>query len=515
MGDHGMTLADYLKIFRHRWWVIVLSTLLVAAVVFAITPEEPSDEPPASSYTATATLVASQPSEATQQVSLGRLALFITTGEVPIRAAESVGYTGDPAVLAGEMTVTPNDVAQAITISSTTPEAETAAARANAFADAAVEYFAAQPGPSLEVLQAATPIPNMPTGGAVVPPDRPFRTALGAAIGLLLGLALAILIDHLDGRLRSSAQIGKTTGLPVVAEVPKLSGKQRRRHAILTHEAPLSPYSDAYRAARSALLHFSSAPIEVERHPARAVQTHEETKASGTKAQGTVILVASALAGEGKTTSVANIAASFAETGQDVLVIDGDLRKPDLHPHFDVPQGRGASDFLLNPADVQLSSLMRPTNVPGVRIVTAGTQLHQPAALTSRMAPLIAAAREESEIVILDVSPLLMASDAYDILPLVDNVLLVARSGRLTEASARRASEVLGRFQVPVSGVVVIAPPKGSRSDYGYGSGYGYGYGERPESTLSLVERDEPTADSPAPDSAPSSPGDPRRVLHD
>lgn len=179
-----------------------------------------------------------------------------------------------------------------------------------------------------------------------------------------------------------------------------------------------------------------------------------------------------------------------------------------------MPQGRGASDFLINPAEVDLTSLMRPTNVPGVRIVTAGTQLDHPAALTSRMAPLIAAARERADIIILDVSPLLMASDAYDILPLVDKVLLVARSGRLTEISATRASEVLGRFQVPVAGVVVIAPPKGSGRSYGYGSGYGYGYGERPEGNLSLVERPESPAEAASTDSEPPS-SDPRRVLHD
>lgn len=512
-----MTLAGYLKIFRQRWWIIALSTVLAAAIVFVLTPANASDEPPVSSYTSTATLVASQGSNPASNVSLGRLVLFITTGEVPAMAAETLGFTEDPALLAGQVTVTPDEAAQAITISATAEEAQESADRANAFAAAAVEYFETQSGPTVTVLQDATPIPNTPTGGAVVPPSRTARTALAAIVGLLLGLALAIVLDHLDGRLRTRNQIGQATGLPIIAEVPKLGRKQRDSGSIVVRDAPLSPYADAYRAARSTLLHADAPHVS---QAERAMES-QSVSSTGTPPGGKVILVTSALAGEGKTTSVANIAASFAETGKEVLAIDGDLRKPDLHPHFDVPQGLGASDFLTDSRDAPLTSLMRPTNVPGVRIITAGTQLARPASLTSRMAPLIAAARQAADIVVLDASPILMASDAFDILPLVDTVLLVARSGRLTAVSAARAAELLNRFHVPVAGVVVIAAPKDSSRGYGYGYGYGTGYGEKDGGQREVTPATLPPQTDQAPAGKVQEPGgsargdqtNPRRVL--
>lgn len=486
-----MTLGGYLKIFRQRWLIIAVCVLLGAGVVFAFTPSQASDEPPVSSYTATATLVASD-----GQAMLGRVALLITTGEVPRVAAETLGFEEDPAILAKQVTVTPDQVAQAITVEATDPDAQVAADRANAFADAAVATLAADPASKVTLLQAATPIPNYPTGGAVIPPSRPLRTALGAAIGLLLGLGLAIVRDHLDGRLRSRKQIGTATGLPVVAEIPKLKPKDRVNGSLVVKDAPLSPFADGYRSARSAIVHGQRTDGGAAPGPG------EDSDA------GLVILVTSAVAGEGKTTSASNLAASFAETGRSVLVIDADLRKPDIHERFLVPQAAGASDFLLNQS-LDFASLMRPTNVDGVKIITAGTQLEHPASLTSRMAPLVERARTAADIIILDASPLLAASDAFDILPLVDTVLFVARSGRLTTGSAEAAAEVLNRFRVPVAGMVIIGAPgdRASGYGYGYGNGYGYGYGAEGKSARASASPDE--AASPASPGEATSPASP------
>lgn len=453
-----MTLRDYLKVFRQRWLVILACMLVAGGVVFAITPANASNEPPVSSYTATATLLASGGSG-----SLGRIALYVTTGEVPISAAERLGYTGDPAVLATQVVVAVDAAAGAVTIAATDKDGQVAADRANAFAEATVEYATEIGEPDLQILQRATPLPNRPTGGAgVIPPGRGMRTALGAAIGLLLGLALAIVLDHLDTRLRTREEIHEATGLPVVAEIPKLSRSERKAGKILVRDAPLGLHADGYRGARSALMHTTGGA--------------RDGAGTGTyNSGGQVILVTSALAGEGKTTSVANLAASFAETGLRVLVVDADLRSPDVHLIFDVPQGAGASDYLVNPGATLLAPLARPSNVAGVSLVTAGTCLENPVALTSRMAPLVSAARQIADVIILDASPILMASDAFDLLPLVDSVLLVARSGRITASAAERVTELLGRFPVHVAGVVVIGAPQEAGAGYGYGYGYGYG----------------------------------------
>src|SRR5690606_6357515 len=118
----------------------------------------------------------------------------------------------------------------------------------------------------------------------------------------------------------------------------------------------------------------------------------------------------------------------------------------------------------------------RPTNAPGVRILTAGTRLEHPATIAARTGMLLEDARALADVVIVDSAPVLAASDMFDIIPLVDTVVLVARSGRLSEHDASRVAELLRRFKVPVCGVITI----GSRARRGGRYGYGYGYGEYP-----------------------------------
>ena len=476
-----MTLDGYLKIFRQRWLPILICALVAAVVMFVVTPAKPPNQPAASSYTGTATILVGSPMTGAS-MSLGRVALYVTKGEVPRLAAEKLGYAGDPAVLAGQLEVIPDSGTEAITIAATSVDGQLAADRANAFAEATVNYLA---DPGITILQIATPIANQATGGVVVPPSRGLRTLLGAVLGLLLGLALAIVLDHLDRRLRTRQEIHEAVGLPVVAEIPRLPNTDRQGGGILVSKSPLGAYADGYRAARSALMHLPSKPLEFDGsgRSGRALgQWGQNEGVAGSellsRSTGKVVMITSALAGEGKTTSVANLAASFAETGQRVLVVDADLRSPAVHQLFNVSQGAGVSDFLIHPEGASLSSLVRPTSIDGVGIVTAGTKLENPTSLTNRMGLLISEARQIADVVLVDASPILGASDGFDLLPVVDTVLLVVRSGRLTAASAQRVAEVLGRFRVPVAGVVVIGAPSAGADGYGYGMGSGLNVGQ-------------------------------------
>ena len=525
-----MTLRDYVKIFRQRWWVIVVCGLVGAVVMFVITPAKASDQAPTRSYTATATLlVGSVEGGGGASMPLGRIALYVTTGEVPVRAAQQLGFEDDPAVLAQQISVSQDPAAAALTISAKNSNAQVAADRANVFAQTTVDYFnELGSGTTLTILQAATPIADNP-GGAVIPPNRALRTGLGVLVGLLLGLGVAIVIDHLDARLRTRDEIHEATDLPVIAEIPKLPRAERQAQSIVVSQSPLSVYADGYRAARSALLHAPTIPINTE-PPARsgtggtfgsweADDTYGPVTATEAAPGGSVVMITSALAGEGKTTSAANIAASFAETGKRVLVIDADLRSPNLHELFDVPQGAGVSDFLSQPKAISLSTLVRPTSIEGVGIVTAGTQLEHPASLTSRMEPLVQAARKLADIVVIDSSPILGASDGFDIIPLVDSVLLVVRSGRLTAVAAQRVAELLKRFQVPVAGIVMVAVPAIASDGYGYGYGYGHGDSKkhRGKKTTQTVSAHAAEPDlmaqitEPTPDAAASQSRGPRR----
>lgn len=480
-----MSLHEFMKIVRQRWIVIVLCVLVAAGVMFAVTPANYDTTPKIGSYTATATLlVGSKPAPAPTgkspapvvneaPASLGRISLFITTGEVPRRAADKLGYAGDPALLASGLKVEADGSSMSITITTTATDGARAAAVANEFAREAVTFFDESPAgggsTKLTILQEATPIPNASTAGFVIPPDRNLRTALAAALGLLFGLALALILDRLDSRLRTREEVAEALRLPIIGDVPRLKRSERNPGTILSLSKPLSVYADGYRAARAALMHA----------PRPVVEDDSPRRAAGAAAVGAptalVVLVSSAHAAEGKTTSAVNLAASFAETGQRVLALDADLRNPDLHEKFDVPQGAGISDYLSDPERSTLGALARPSSVPGVQIVTAGTRLDHPAALTSRIGPLLAEARQLADVVIVETAPLLAASDVFDIVPLVDSIVLVVRSGRLTTNAAHRVSELLGRFRVPVMGAILIGAPV-RKADYGYvPTGYGYG----------------------------------------
>ena len=480
-----MSLHDFVKILRQRWWVILLCTLVAAAAMFIATPARTDTTQRIGSYTATATLLVGERTAPAptgrqtaapvvqQQASMGRIALYITTGDVPKRAAAALDYTDDPAKLAKGLDVVTDPASESITITTTAADGARAAAVANTFAREAVAFFEeAPPGAGsavLTILQEATPIPNESTAGFVIPPDRNIRTALAALVGLLVGLALALLLDRLDSRLRSRQEVADALRMPVIAEVPRLKRGDPADGTVLTLTKPLSVYADGYHAARTALMHLPTQEEAADWSPRRS---HDAATAPATGAQ--VILISSAHAGEGKSTSVANLAASFAEAGMRVLVLDADLRSPDAHVKFDVPQGAGISDYLTNRGAVELADIMRPTNVDGVRIVTAGTRLDYPASLTSRLAPLVEDARQNADVVLVDTAPLLAASDVFDILPLADAVVLVVRAGRLTENAANRVAELLGRFRVRVAGALLIGA-HARKADYG--SGYGYGDG--------------------------------------
>ena len=496
-----MTLQDYLKVFRHRWIVIAICAVVAAAVTWLVTPASADTTKKVGSYTATATILVGS-TDPERVGNMGRIPLFMTTGEIPRRAAAAVDYDGDPALLAAGLTVTPDNAAQALTVSATASDGERAAAVANAFATETVTYFKESRPPgaestTLSILQPATPIPSADgSGGFVVPPGRGPRTAIATLLGLLVGMGLALLLDRLDSRLRSRREISDALGMPIIAEVPRLKRSQRHQGTIAVVEDPLNLYSDSYRAARTALVHTTGQIMPGDYSPRRsAVEPRRSASA------GRLVLLTSAHAAEGKTTSVANLAASFAETGQKVLVIDADLRSPDVHHVFDVPQGAGISDYLGDRGGASLGALVRPTSVPGVRIITAGTDLSHPASLASRMGGLLEEARGMADVVLVDTAPLLEASDVFDILPMVDTILLVVRSGRLTEPDGNRVAELVGRFQVPVSGVILVGA-KTKRGD-----AYGYGYGDA-RKTKQKLKRARKMEEQRRPDRASVAPSD-------
>ncbi len=523
---------EYLRIFRRRWATIVAAVVIAVVAAGFTTPAHPTNTRPVTSYHATATLLQANNNTG---MSLNYVALFVTTGEIPIRAAKDLGYSGDPQLLASGLTVTPDLQVGSLTISASSDDGTKAADTVNAFAQETIAYFrddaqttrqtmleqtrkqldgltasvqelttqmAATPkdpllqarrdaqvqqyqavytqlqqlltgpvaGTQLALLQKATPLPVLSTG-FTPPSTRTARVAIGLVVGLLLGLGLALILDRLDTRLRRRADVQRATGAPVLAEVPRISRYHRRVRAIIAVSDPVSHVADAYRNLRSALLHTPSVPLRGGRHGRGDGSVAGRTPALD-DAGSVVVLVTSARAREGKTTSVANVAASLAEAGRRVLVLDCDFRHPDAHNFLDVPESPGLSDLLLSDHTEDFDALVRPTIVEGVRMVTAGLRVDQPTLLPTRMDRVLQRARELADVILIDCAPVLHANDALDLMPFVDSVLLVCKSGRTTSEQAERVAELLTRMQVPVVGAVLvgtrITAPRWGEDSYRY-----------------------------------------------
>ncbi len=151
------------------------------------------------------------------------------------------------------------------------------------------------------------------------------------------------------------------------------------------------------------------------------------------------LLVTSAGAGEGKSTTVANLAVCFAQADRAVLLVDADLRRPVINTLFRQPATPGLSSYLAG--DALLDAVIQKTAVPNLSIVASGPTPPNPAELVGsrRMRELLDAASERFDMIVLDSPPVLAVSDAGALVPMVDGVLLVVGSGDASRLALRRA----------------------------------------------------------------------------
>jgi Mrp family chromosome partitioning ATPase/capsular polysaccharide biosynthesis protein len=279
------------------------------------------------------------------------------------------------------------------------------------------------------------------------------RGLLGALLGFLAGVGLALLMERLDRRVRTRTEAETAFGMPVLAEVPKLTKGQERDSAIVAYSEPMSRSAEAFRAVRSSLL-FQRAGLVGSEPPATSHGFGGDGLFEPGVFEPFVVMITSAAPREGKTTTTANLAAVFAEAGSSVLVINCDFRRPALHRYF------GIAD---EPRRVH------DTMVPGVKIVTnvLADATPNPAQVVAAQRHVVAAAHGRFDVILLDTAPLLSANDAVELVGAADLVLLAARIEVTTSDDAARAVDLLGRLGAPLGGVV-LAGASDAPSDYYY-----------------------------------------------
>lgn len=210
------------------------------------------------------------------------------------------------------------------------------------------------------------------------------------------------------------------------------------------------------------------------------------------------IVITSSVASEGKTTTTINLAITFAQAGQRVLLIDGDLRKPKIHQYFSVPNAPGLTDYLGSTVSavikdkVDLFTIVHPTEFDNLSIICSGSIPPNPAEIlgSEPMSDFLDEISNDFDYIIIDTPPINIVSDALPIIREADGVVMVVRYNQSTHPEVERAIASLEFIDAKILGFIVnfVETRAGGRykysssygryrySRYGYG-GYGYGYG--------------------------------------
>jgi len=293
------------------------------------------------------------------------------------------------------------------------------------------------------------------------------RGLLGALLGFLAGVGVALIMARLDRRIRTRADAEAAFALPVLAEIPRITNADANAFTIVSYTNPISPAAEAFRSVRSSLVfqRVDFAARTASTAPARGDAELFEPE----HADPFVIMVTSAAPREGKTTTSANLAAVFAEAGSSVLLINCDFRRPTLHKYF------GIDD---EPRRVH------ETKIPGVKLVTnvVADPSPNPAQVVAAQRHVVAAAHGRFDVIILDTAPILSANDAIELVGSADLVLLVAKVEVTTSDDAGRALDVLNRLDAPLGGLVLTGTTE-APNDYYYSYAYtsgGTSSGTRP-----------------------------------
>jgi capsular exopolysaccharide synthesis family protein len=481
-------LASYVQTLRERFWLIVLAVAITtgAAILYVATASKTYESeadilvtpvPPQSGLLTSLGLI-SQSADPVREIET--VARYIDTNEVAARAQkglsgvpEAEGTTQD---LLSHISAEPVADSNIVAVTASASTADDAAKIANVFVASAIDYRTAQlhdrvataihglnaqlrqHPPDTHSLEAqlselkrleSGPDPTLQPATKAVPPTSQSspKPALSIAGGLLVGLVLGIggafAYQALDPRLSREEQLRARFRLPILARIPRESRAQRN--------APISPENlspgalEAYRALRASL------------GPGRAGD-----------GRARAVLITSPSASEGKTTTAVNLATSLTLAGRKVILMDGDLRKPEIGPSLGVNSSKGLVSVLLGEASLDDALVSSSELGSDLKLLLA----EQTAPWTSEIfslpttQPLVDEARSRADFVIIDSSPLSEVIDALPLAAAVDHVLVVVRLGKTRIGQLTELGELMVENDIRPAGFAVVGAPRPSRADY-------------------------------------------------
>ena len=299
-------------------------------------------------------------------------------------------------------------------------------------------------------------------------PDHRRNILMGLAFGLGAGVFLALIIEFLDNTLKTIDDIEKYN-LSILGIIPSIgdpvkkrrrwffrktrfssaSGSRGLRRRLITREDPKSPVSEAYRSLRTSMLY--------------------STATNNMKS----ILVSSAGPGEGKTTTVANLAITYANLGKKTLLVDTDLRRPVVHKVFDLDREPGVTTYLSSATD-DYNSLIKSCEIENLSIITSGIIPPNPSELlgSERMTTLVKNLEKDWDMVLFDSPPMIAVTDATMITKEIDQVVLIVKVGQTDKKAFHHTINNLRNINAPLGGIIMNAVTSKSS----YGSYYYYYY---------------------------------------
>jgi capsular exopolysaccharide synthesis family protein len=295
------------------------------------------------------------------------------------------------------------------------------------------------------------------------PQLRPQSTVIltALAFSIIAGIVLAFLMESLDTGLRSIAEIESITELPSLAIIPRSrrsSADQagtlttaQRNVGILTQ--PKSQFAEAFRSLRTSLL------LSTTGHPPK------------------IIVLTSATPSEGKTTVASNLAAILAQRDTRVLLIDGDLRRPNIHHRFGLNGKIGLTTVLTGATKLE-ATVQTVREIPNLDILPSGPVPPFPTEMLSSgaMEAILERCREMYDYIVIDSPPILSVTDGVILSRQADAVVLVVRHGKSSKHVVRRARDILLRSGAGITGIVLNAVDLNSPEYYGYYGYSGYSY---------------------------------------
>ncbi len=478
-----LTPREYIDIARERWRFIVAALLLGLAAACAAIYLVPRQ------YAASVTvIVAPQPGaepgagSGDTEISGQRLGIYselLNSTRLTRDVVADLGIPVTPEDLAGRIAVTTTPDSVLLTATVTDSSAEQAILVANAVADQFIRNMA-------EIEQPADPTRPPPVVGKVFeaaqPPadlvaPRPVLYLLfGTALGLLIGVGSSLLRHTLDYRIKSRRQLEEILGVPVLGTIgrdPKIPSSP-----LVMYGAPHTPLAEAFRQLRTNVQF-----VDVDR-------------------QHKVLLVTSAINGEGRSTTVCNLGLALAEAGTRVLIVDADLREPSIARCLSIDGTVGLTDVLVNRISVERA--LQPIG-PTLDVLPSGLLPPNPSELlaSNRMVHLLTALRGKYDVILIDTAPLIPVTDAAVLAPRADGVLVLVRHGRTVVQDVQAAKDALDAVSGRIIGSVMTMVSHGTRAQ----TRFKPGKGKRPPRSLGQVPTDlspRPLAEAPSGPPRPS-----------